>query len=73
VRFSNTILAALLLIGIVDQIDGDIALVEYRDGGKIAYSQVSLDLSACQPFEGQKVHFFKDYKIVSCIEDKGEE
>ena len=68
-KINSTILAAFLLVGVVDQISDDIALIEYEKHGKLFYSHVSLDLSACLPVEGQTVHFFKDYKIVSCEED----
>jgi len=73
VNFRGTILAALLLVGVVDQISDDIVLIEYEKGGRLAYSHVSLDLSACHPVEGQIVHFFEDYKIVSCEELEGVE
>lgn len=64
----NSILAALLLIGVVDQINDDAILVEYINGGRTSYSTVSLAQSACVPREGQKVHFYKDYKVVTCEE-----
>jgi len=63
---TTNILLFLLLFGIVDQINGDIVTIEYEKNGKIIYSEVSLVQSACVPHEGQSVHFFKDYKIVSC-------
>tara|TARA_R110002110_G_scaffold178232_3_gene383210 strand:- start:1026 stop:1214 length:189 start_codon:yes stop_codon:yes gene_type:complete len=62
----------MLLLGIVEQINGDIAVVEYKEHGKIKHSQVLLSQSACTPVEGQSVYFFKDYKIVTC-ENGGEE
>ena len=65
----DIILATLLLVGIVDQIADGKAMIEYEHEGKLKYSYVSLDLSPCAPKEGQTVHFFKDYKIVTCIED----
>ena len=64
----DIILATLLLVGIVDQISDGKAMIEYEEHGKLKYSYVSLDQSACVPVEGQSVHFFKDYKIVTCIE-----
>jgi len=73
VKINGIVLTALLLIGIVDQISGNVALIEYEKDGRLAYSHISLDLSACHPSEGQTVHFFEDYKIVSCQEDEGEE
>ena len=68
----DIILAALLLVGIVDQISDGKAMIEYEERGKLKYSYVSLDLSSCVPTEGQTVHFFKDYKIVTCEEIKDE-
>ena len=72
-KINSTVLAALLLVGTVDQVSDNTALIEYEKHGKVAYSYVSLDLSACNPFEGQTVHFFEDYKIVSCEEIEDEE
>ena len=63
---SNIFVALLLLVGIVDRIEGNIALIEYEKHGKLYHTQVLLSQSACQPVEGQKVHFFEDYKIVVC-------
>ena len=68
-KINSTLLAALLLMGVVDQISDSTALIEYENHGKIFYSHVSLDISACRPEEGLTVHFFKDYIIVSCEED----
>lgn len=56
----------LLLFGIVDQINGDVATIEYEKDGKTMYSQVSVSLSSCVPKEGMRVHFFEGYKVVSC-------
>ena len=67
---ANIFLALLLLVGIVDKIENDIALVEYEKDGKLYHSHVLLSQSACQPVEGQKVHFFEDYKIVVCEEEE---
>ena len=58
-----------LLLGMVDQINDDVAVVEYKVGDFIMHSEVSLDLSACNPSEGQSVYFYKDYKIVTCVDD----
>ena len=41
----DIILATLLLVGIVDQIEGNVALVEYEEHGKIKHSSVLLDQS----------------------------
>ena len=63
------LLAALLLLGIVDQINGDSITVEYEKDGYLSYSTFSLNDSVCTPHEGQKVYFFRDYKIVSCEDE----
>ena len=65
----KNIAVALILFGLVDQINGNIAVVEYESKGRILYSEVNLDLSACEPKEGQRVSFLKDYKIVTCGEE----
>ncbi len=62
------IIACALILGMVDQISDGVATVEYEVGDNIYHSQVSLDLSACQPAEGQWVYFYKDYKIVTCVD-----
>ena len=64
-RIKNLIIP-LILFGLVDQINGDVAVIEYESRGILLYSEVDLTLSACQPKEGQKVSFLKDYKIVTC-------
>ena len=61
-------LAFLILFGLVDQINGNIAMIKYESKGRILYSEVDLNLSACQPKEGDRVSFLKDYKIVTCGE-----
>jgi len=67
-RIKN-ITAALILFGLVDQINGNIAVIEYESKGRILYSEVDLSLSACEPKEGERVSFLKDYKIVTCGEE----
>ena len=62
------LILSTLLLGMVDQINDDVAVVEYKVGDFIKHSEVSLDLSACKPSEGQSVYFYKDYKIVTCVE-----
>lgn len=66
--YLKQLLACALLLGMVDQINDDVAIVEYKVGNKIMHSEVSIDLSACVPAEGQSVYFYKDYKIVTCVE-----
>ena len=65
---SNLVFLALLMLGVVDQIDGNTALISYEQGGAIKHTYVSLDMSACTPREGQKVYFYEGYKIVTCEE-----
>ena len=60
------IILTLLMVGIVDQINGDVISIEYKKYGKTEHTKVSLSQSACVPSEGQKVHFFEDYKVVTC-------
>ena len=64
-KIKNLILA-LLLVGIVDQINGSHAVIEYESRGGLFYTTVDLDMSACQPKEGDTVAFYRDYKIVAC-------
>ena len=60
------VLAGLLILGIVDRIEGDVATIEYVEKGRILHTDVSLSLSPCVPSEGQSVYFYKNYKIVTC-------
>ena len=69
-KVNSTILSALLLFGIVDQIYDDVVVIEYEKSGKIMHTNVSLSQSACVPVEGQRVYFFEDYKIVTCEDNK---
>ncbi len=62
----NLLILPLLLIGIVDQINGDVIEIEYVDKGRTHYSKALVSLSACKPEEGQQVYFYKDYKVVTC-------
>ena len=64
----STIITFLLMMGVVDQVEDNIAIVEYEHYGEVRYTKVDLDLSACSPREGQTVYFYKDYKIVTCEE-----
>ena len=65
---SNLVLLAFLMLGVVDQINGNTALILYEQDGAIKHTHVSLDLSACTPKEGQEVYFYEGYKIVTCEE-----
>ena len=64
----NLIIAALLLLGIVEYVYSDIILVSYEQGGKTKLSEVSRSQSVCEPVAGQQVYFLKDYKILTCEE-----
>lgn len=68
-KLKELFVCVALLAGIVDQINGSNAIVEYEEDGQLKHSSVSLDQSACKPREGQKVYFFKDYKIVTCEDE----
>ena len=63
---ANLLVAALLLLGVVEYIYPDIILVSYEQGGKTRFSEVSRSQSACEPEAGQQVYFLKDYKILTC-------
>ncbi len=64
----NLIIAALLLLGIVEYVYPDIILVSYKHGSKTKFSEVSRSQSVCEPVAGQQVYFLKDYKILTCEE-----
>jgi len=64
----NNLIAALLLLGVVEYIYPQTILVSYKHNGKTKFSHVSRDQSACEPEAGQQVYFYKDYKIVTCEE-----
>ena len=63
---ANLLVAALLLLGVVEYIYPDILLVSYEQGGKTRRSEVSRSQSVCEPVAGQQVYFLKDYKILTC-------
>ena len=65
---ANLLVAALLLLGVVEYIYPDIILVSYEQGGKTRLSEVSRSQSVCEPEAGQQVYFLKDYKILTCEE-----
>jgi hypothetical protein len=64
----NLLIAALLLLGVVEYIYPDIILVSYKHGSKTKFSEVSRSQSVCEPVAGQQVYFLKDYKILTCEE-----
>ena len=61
-----TLLTMVLTVGTVKHIHSDTIVVSYRHHGKTKHSKVSRILSACSPSVGDKVLFFKDYKVVEC-------
>ena len=65
---ANLLVAALLLLGIVEYVYPDTILVSYEQGGKTKLSEVSRSQSVCEPEAGQQVYFLKDYKILTCEE-----
>lgn len=58
----------LLVMGVTARIDGDEIIVKYKQGAVTKTSKVSRDMSVCLPKVGQRVVFYKNYKIVECIE-----
>ncbi len=64
----KSIIAAILLLGMVEYIYENDILISYQKGSKTFHSRVSKDLSACLPVAGQQVYFLKDYKIITCEE-----
>ena len=58
--------AAVLLTGVVDQINDDSATIEYKLGDKVFYTTVSVSNSDCIPREGDRVKFITDDKIYLC-------
>tara|TARA_B100000131_G_C18071481_1_gene594616 strand:+ start:670 stop:876 length:207 start_codon:yes stop_codon:yes gene_type:complete len=64
---SFQIIFTALLLGIVDQIHEDIALVEYESKGKMHHIHLIIDKETCNPKEGQEV-MFQNGKIINCID-----
>ena len=58
----------LLVLGVTAQVDGDEIIVKYKQGSVTKTSKVSRDMSVCLPKVGQSVFFYKNYKIVECVE-----
>ena len=58
--------AAVLLTGIVDQINDDSATIEYKLGDNVYYTTVSVSNSDCTPREGDRVKFITNDKIYLC-------
>lgn len=58
----------LLVMGFAHQVDSDFITVKYKRGAVTMTSKVSKSMSACVPRVGQKVFFYKNYKVVECVE-----
>ena len=65
---ANLLVAAFVLLGLVEYVYPDYILVSYKHHGKTKLSKVSRSQSACEPEAGQQVYFLKDYKILTCEE-----
>ena len=65
VRFFTTL---LVIAGVVVQVNKTNIVVSYKRGKLTRHSKVSKDLSVCTPVVGQSVFFYKDYKIVECVD-----
>ena len=63
---NSLIIVGALLIGQIDQIEGDVAVVEYQKGDTIEYREVAIIKEKCLPIEGQEV-LFDDQKIIVCL------
>ena len=57
-----------ILIGNVDLIEEEYAVVEYFQNEDSFYRVVSIDENFCIPYEGQTV-IFNDYKIIGCKDE----
>ena len=66
---TSTAILLLLLFGLVEHIYPETILVSYQHHGKTKFSHVSRSQSACEPEAGQGVWFYKDYKVVTCVEE----
>jgi hypothetical protein len=67
VRFFATL---LVIAGIVVEVNKTQIVVSYKKGKLTRHSKVSRDLSVCTPAVGQAVFFYKDYKIVECVDQQ---
>ena len=59
----------LLVVGITVGVSGENIVVSYKVGNSIRKSTVSRYHSVCIPQIGQKVFFYKGYKIVECVDE----
>jgi len=67
-NFAKFIITLLVIAGVVVQINENDFVVSYKVGKLTRHSKVSKDLSVCTPTVGQSVFFYKDYKIVECVD-----
>ena len=67
-KIKNLVITLLLVVGFATYIDDNEIIVEYKKGAITKTSKVSRDMSVCIPRVGQKVFFYKNYKIVECVE-----
>ena len=63
---NSLFIVGALLIGQIDQVEGDVAVVEYQKGDVIEYREVAVIKEKCVPVEGQEV-LFDDQKIIVCL------
>ena len=67
-KVQRFLLTFLLVVGFAAQINDHQIIVKYKKGAVTKTSKVSRDMSVCLPKVGQKVFFYKNYKIVECVE-----
>lgn len=67
-NFTKFFTTLLVIAGVVIQVNNSSIVVSYKRGKLTRQSIVSKDLSVCTPVVGQKVFFYKDYKIVECVD-----
>jgi hypothetical protein len=54
----KNVLTTLLMLGVIDQIDGAVIVAEVSDsGGKTSQVSIPLSLFPCKPKEGEFFHF----------------
>ena len=67
-NFAKFFTTLLVIAGVVVQVNKTDIVVSYKRGKLVRHSKVSKDLSVCTPVVGQAVFFYKDYKIVECVD-----
>ena len=68
-NLKRLIVLFLLIVGVTVGVNGENIVVSYKVGNSIRKSTVSRYHSACIPQIGQRVFFYKSYKIVECIDE----